>query len=136
MQVAPAELEALLLTHDAIADAAVIGLATSFSDQELIRAYVVLKPSEQSQSVATSANHSQSPERRVSNEEDAEARHVSEISIVSWVQQRVAKHKRLTGGVRFVPQIPKSPSGKILRKVVREWARDEHQVEGKLRAKL
>ncbi len=35
----------------------------------------------------------------------------------------VAPHKRLRGGVRFVPEVPKNPSGKILRRVLREEAK-------------
>lgn len=37
----------------------------------------------------------------------------------------MAKHKRLAGGVKFVQAIPKNPSGKILRKILREQAKKE-----------
>lgn len=48
---------------------------------------------------------------------------------------RVAKHKQLLGGVVFIEEVPKSPSGKIQRKVLREWAkRDAKNSES--RAKL
>lgn len=39
--------------------------------------------------------------------------------------ERVAKHKQLTGGVVFIIEIPKSPSGKIQRKELREWAKKD-----------
>lgn len=39
--------------------------------------------------------------------------------------ERVAKHKQLTGGVVFIDEIPKSPSGKIQRKELREWAKKD-----------
>ena len=36
---------------------------------------------------------------------------------------RVANYKRLRGGVEFIPVIPKSPSGKILRRLLRDAER-------------
>lgn len=98
-QVAPAELEALLLDHPAIADAAVIGLRTEDGD-ERPRAYVVLQPDERS--------------RRTPKEE-----------IVKFIEARVSKHKRLTGGIVYLDAIPKNPSGKILRRWLRERAERE-----------
>ena len=98
-QVAPAELEALLLDHPAIADAAVIGLQTEDGD-EMPRAYVVLRPDEASQSTPKG-------------------------EIVKFVEMRVSRHKRITGGVVFLDAIPKNPSGKILRKWLREKAKEE-----------
>ncbi|KAI5456641.1 AMP-binding enzyme [Mariannaea sp. PMI_226] len=94
-QVAPAELEALLLERQDIADAAVIGV--TIEGEEVPRAYVVPIPGS-----------------KVSGEEIAE-----------WLAGRVARHKRLKGGVCFVDAIPKNPSGKILRKVLREKAKKE-----------
>lgn len=71
-QVPPAELEAVLLENDDIADAAVVGLQGDH--EELPRAYVVLK--------------------------DAAKGKVSEKDIQDWTAQHVAKHKRLDGGVK------------------------------------
>ena len=45
--------------------------------------------------------------------------------IAKWLAPRVAQHKRLTGGVKLVDEIPKNPSGKILRKIMRERAKEE-----------
>lgn len=45
--------------------------------------------------------------------------------IQDWVAEQVAPHKRLRGGVRFVDVIPKSPSGKILRRILRDQAKQE-----------
>jgi 4-coumarate--CoA ligase len=42
--------------------------------------------------------------------------------IKSWLAERVSRHKRLEGGVHFVDAVPKNPSGKILRKLLREKA--------------
>ena len=52
--------------------------------------------------------------------------------IAEWLAGRVAAHKRLRGGVRFVDEIPKSPSGKILRRVLKERAGKEGEASAKL----
>lgn len=88
-QVAPAELEALLISHLNIDDAAVIGVPDEKSG-ELPKAFVV-------------PNGDISPE-----------------DVVEFVAERVAPHKKLRGGVEFVDKIPKSASGKILRKDLRK----------------
>ncbi|KAF2646696.1 4-coumarate-CoA ligase 2 [Massarina eburnea CBS 473.64] len=96
-QVAPAELEALLLEHEHVADAAVCAL--QLEHEELPRAYVALKSEHDSRS--------------------------SEWDIEKWVSERVAKHKQLSGGVAFIKEVPKSASGKIQRKILREWAKND-----------
>ena len=92
-QVAPAELEAILLMHPAIADAAVIPCADDEAG-EVPKAFVVMKGE-------TSAN-----------------------AIMDFVEERVAPHKKIRM-VEFIEQIPRSASGKILRRVLvdRERAR-------------
>jgi 4-coumarate--CoA ligase len=56
---------------------------------------------------------------------DGKARELEE-----WVAARVAPHKRLRGGVCFVDSVPKSPSGKVLRRLMRERAKKERRAEG------
>jgi 4-coumarate--CoA ligase len=59
--------------------------------------------------------------------------------LVQFVHDRVAQHKRLRGGVVFIEEIPKSGSGKILRRVLKEEARKEEgdpMKERKVKAKL
>jgi 4-coumarate--CoA ligase len=89
-QVPPAELEALLLTHPAIADAAVIGEPDEEAGEVPV-GFVVRKP-------------------------DAV---VTEEAIAEFVAAHVATYKQIRK-VIFVEQIPKSASGKILRRVLRE----------------
>ncbi|PWZ03156.1 acetyl-CoA synthetase-like protein [Testicularia cyperi] len=101
-QVPPAELEATLLSHPKIADVAVIGINDKEQATELPRAYVVLNQQGQSEN----------PEQ-VAKE------------IIEWTAAKVANHKRLRGGVKIVPEIPKSPSGKILRRLLRDQAASE-----------
>ena len=87
MQVAPAELEALLLTHPAVADAAVIGRPDERAG-EVVVAYLV-------------------------------ARGALDIdALKAWLAERVAPHKQLADVV-LVEAIPKNPSGKLLRRVLR-----------------
>ncbi|KAF7956266.1 hypothetical protein EAE96_005186 [Botrytis aclada] len=100
-QVAPAELEALLLEHPEIADAAVIGVM--IGEGEVPRAYIV---------------KSGGSESRLQAEE-----------VIEWVEKRTSRFKWLKGGVEFVETIPKNPSGKILRKLLREKAKEEIRMD-------
>ena len=88
-QVAPAELESLLLEHDQIADAAVIGVKDAEAG-EIPKAYVV--PS-------------------------ADATLTTE-DVIAHVAGRVGAHKKIRA-VEFIEQVPKSSSGKILRRQLR-----------------
>lgn len=109
-QVPPAELEGILTSHPMIDDVAVIGINDEAQATEVPRAYVV-------------------PAKGV------EAGKKTEDDIVQWMAARVASHKRLRGGVRFVDEIPKSASGKILRRVLKVRAMEEEKKKGK-KAKL
>lgn len=63
---------------------------------------------------------------------------VTPENIQGWLAARVAKHKRLVGGVVFTDEVPKLASGKIQRKTMRDWAkRDAIELEKKgTKAKL
>eukprot|EP00804_Cyclotella_cryptica_P027448 CCRYP_008862-RD/>CCRYP_008862-RD protein AED:0.06 eAED:0.06 QI:1226/1/1/1/0.75/0.6/5/140/283 len=99
--VAPAELEELLLTNEYVQDVAVIQVPDEAAG-ELPRAYIVRK-------------------------ENADPKEVTEQYLKEWVKERVAPPKRLDGGVVFIDQIPKSASGKILRRLLREEAKKEFE---------
>jgi acyl-CoA synthetase (AMP-forming)/AMP-acid ligase II len=90
-QVAPAELEGLLLTHPAIADAAVIGLPDEEAG-EVPKAFVV-------------ASGPLTPE-----------------DVSAFVAEHVAPYKKVRA-VELIDEIPKTPSGKILRRVLIERER-------------
>ncbi|KAJ3341964.1 hypothetical protein HDU93_003785 [Gonapodya sp. JEL0774] len=107
LQVAPAELEALLVEHPAVADACVVQIPDERRG-EMPRAYVVLKPSYEK------GNH------------DAIKKSIHEL-----FQSRLARHKQLAGGIVFIQSIPKNPSGKLLRRVLRERAKHESAVTPK-----
>ncbi|KIW28763.1 uncharacterized protein PV07_04637 [Cladophialophora immunda] len=103
-QVAPAELEALLLEHPGIADAAVIGMPTEDGDEKP-RAFVV------KQVGPRGAN-------------------LMEEDVKGFIQGKVVRYKRLAGGVEFVDAIPKNPSGKILRRHLRDATKERMRREG------
>jgi acyl-CoA synthetase (AMP-forming)/AMP-acid ligase II len=88
-QVAPAELEALLLTHPAVADAAVVGCPDEEAG-EIPVGFVVV----------------------------ADGHTVAEVDIIEFVAGECAHYKHLRR-VTFIEAVPKSPSGKILRRMLR-----------------
>ncbi|CAH1114450.1 unnamed protein product [Psylliodes chrysocephalus] len=91
LQVAPAELEEIIRDFPSVEDAAVIGVPHPLFG-EVPRAYIVEKH-----------GATLKPEE-----------------INKFVAEKVAKHKHLVGGVEIVDSIPKNPSGKILRKELRQ----------------
>lgn len=88
-QVAPAELEGLLLEHESILDAAVVGRSLGNGD-EAPHAFIVRTP-------------------------DAD---LTESAVIDYVQHNVAPYKKIRG-VTFIDSIPKTASGKILRRDLR-----------------
>jgi 4-coumarate--CoA ligase len=59
--------------------------------------------------------------------EKAGKKRITEEDILNYVYDRVAPYKRLRGGVRFVKSVPRSPAGKLLRRVQIEIDREENK---------
>lgn len=104
-QVAPAELEGILVSHEDIADACVIGVENHAEATEVPRAYIVLSPGQE--------------------RTEAKAKEIAE-----WLAKQVAPYKKLRGGIKFIDEVPKSAAGKILRRVLRDQAKQEERKEG------
>ncbi|CAD5221491.1 unnamed protein product [Bursaphelenchus okinawaensis] len=94
-QVPPAELEDLLLSHPLIADAAVIGVRNQKSG-ELPKAFIVRRN-----------------------------KTLTASEVQKFVADKTAHYKHLKGGVEFIDEIPRSPSGKILRKHLRDMPKSK-----------
>jgi 4-coumarate--CoA ligase len=112
-QVPPAELEGKLMENDMVDDVAVIGVQDEQQHTEVPRAYIV------------------AAQDKRSNVGEDEAR-----AIVEWTSKKVANHKRLRGGVVFIDEIPKSASGKILRRLLKERSNDDIPLGVAPKAKL
>ncbi|KAG8163000.1 hypothetical protein KVR01_007478 [Diaporthe batatas] len=107
-QVAPAELEAHLLAHPLVADCAVIQIPDPKAG-EVPKAFVVRSPTAMS-----------------------EAEGSVSAALKAWVTDHKAPYKALRGGIEFVDVIPKSPSGKILRRELREREKGKLTPKAKL----
>jgi 4-coumarate--CoA ligase len=109
-QVPPAELEGKLMESDMVDDVAVIGVNDEQQHTEVPRAYIVAS--------------------------SAEAGETQARAIVEWLAKKVANHKRLRGGVVFVDEIPKSASGKILRRVLKQRSGEDEPLGVAPKARL
>lgn len=108
-QVSPAELQAVLMLHPDILDAAVIGILHPKDDTtEAPRAYIVKVPGSE----------------------------IDLADIKNHMSNYLARYKSLDGGVVFVDSIPKNPAGKILRKPLKERAQSELQSARSTSSKL
>ena len=106
LQVAPAELEAHLLTHPSVADVAVISVPDDIAG-EIPKAFVV-----KSSSIGLEES-----DRLIARD------------IIKHVEEHKSRHKWLKGGVEFIDVIPKSPSGKILRRILRDKEREARRAK-------
>ncbi|KAJ9067782.1 hypothetical protein DSO57_1035698 [Entomophthora muscae] len=98
-QIAPAELEEVLLTHPKVKDCCVIGVPDKATGEELAKGFVVLD-------VKDTLNKSQ---------ELAILREIKEAS-----HKKLAPYKHFRGGIDAIDVIPKSATGKILRRLLRD----------------
>lgn len=88
------------MSHPEIVDCAIIGVQYSREESELPRAYVVRRP--------------------------GSGDSLSKEEVKKYLADRLVYYKRLDGGVVFVDAIPKSPSGKILKRLLRDQAAKEN----------
>ncbi|KAJ2477819.1 hypothetical protein IWW56_004109 [Coemansia sp. RSA 2131] len=105
-QIPPAELEGLLTDHPAVVDAAVIPIYDESRATELPKAFVVIRPGAKTPGIET------------------------EIS--QWIDKRVVNYKRLRGGIEIIDAIPKSATGKILRRVLKDLEASRLKQKAKL----
>jgi acyl-CoA synthetase (AMP-forming)/AMP-acid ligase II len=97
LQVIPSELEGKLIDHPDVEDAGVVGVWVDERATELPLAFIVLNRQAKDRDLKTVID-----------------------GIHSWLNPKIANHKRLRGGILVIDQIPKSPSGKILRRQLKE----------------
>lgn len=120
-QVSPTEIEGVLLTHPAVADAAVVGIeetrglgdidadVKSAVAGELVRAFVVLRQ-----------GHS-----------------ATAGELIEFAGKKLANFKRITGGLVYLQEIPKNANGKIMRRVLKEkYKLDKRDDSSRMLAKL
>lgn len=94
-------MESILNSHQSVDDAAVIGVYVEQEATEYPAAYITLK-----QNILMTEQLKQ--------------------EIKSFVEKHVPSYKKLRGGILFTDKIPKSSSGKILRKTLRKRIEKEH----------
>lgn len=102
-QVAPAELEDTLLSHPLVEDCAVLGIPDDYSG-EIPKGYVVLKGG-------------------------AKATKEVGLELLRFVEGKKTRYKRVRE-VEFVASVPKSPTGKLLRRVLKGREREVGRVKG------
>ncbi|PIA15897.1 acetyl-CoA synthetase-like protein [Coemansia reversa NRRL 1564] len=93
-QIPPAELEGLLTDHPAVVDAAVIPVYDESQATEIPKAFVALAAGTRRDGL--------------------------EKELCAWIEARVVDYKKLRGGVEVMDAIPKSATGKILRRVLKD----------------
>ncbi|KAF2084833.1 acetyl-CoA synthetase-like protein [Saccharata proteae CBS 121410] len=96
--VSPVEIEGELTAHPDIKDACVVPVTVEGEFWPRIRAFVVRK-------------------------EGSGSARLDEEGVLSWMEGKLAPHKRITGGVEFVKRIPRTPFGKLERYKVVEMAK-------------
>lgn len=113
------QLEGKLMDHLLVNDIAVIGVEDPEQHTEVPRAYIVhAKKGKEAGDKETGMP---------TKETEADAQ-----DIMDWTASKVARHKRLRGGVRFIDEIPKSASGKILRRLLKDRVKKEAGPKSKL----
>uniref|UniRef100_A0A093VQE6 4-coumarate--CoA ligase-like 9 n=1 Tax=Talaromyces marneffei PM1 TaxID=1077442 RepID=A0A093VQE6_TALMA len=108
-QVAPSELEDILLRHPDVIDAAVCAVYNDAQATEVPLAYVSLTPDR--------AGLTDSEKQKVLD------------AIRVWIDDQLAGYKRLRGGVFHLQSLPKTPTGKILRRLLPVKLKEEREAK-------
>jgi acyl-CoA synthetase (AMP-forming)/AMP-acid ligase II len=95
-QVSPTELECVLLLHEDIVDAGVVGIQAANTSDEVPRGFAVRRPGST----------------------------ITEYDARVWMSERLARYKQVDR-VIFITEIPRNPTGKILRRALREGKYNE-----------
>jgi 4-coumarate--CoA ligase len=96
-QVAPAEIEGVLLLHPDIVDCAVIGLQRSMGESELPRAFIVARLGSR----------------------------ITARDVREFTKDRLARYKQLDGGIVFVDKVPRNANGKLQKGDLRRMVHNE-----------
>ncbi|KAJ1644558.1 hypothetical protein LPJ64_003779 [Coemansia asiatica] len=99
-QIAPAEIEGILMQHHMVRDCAVVGVFDEKRQTEVPKAFLVFE--------------------QPLTGEWAEEKDIWAKGVVDWVNGQVAYYKQLRGGYCVVESIPRNPSGKILRRMLKK----------------
>lgn len=101
-QVYPSELESIINEIDGVLNSCVVGVLEEDTGNDLIHAFVIKDPSKTL---------------------------LTENKITTYVNSKVIDAKRLRGGVYFVESLPMTPSGKVLKRNVREIAKKNYDTK-------
>lgn len=110
LKVFPAEVERVLLQHEGISDAAVVGIEQSVLGEQVVAFVVVSEPNTTRQNVT----------RHNAKNHDLET--IEELT--AFLKPRVADYK-LPRKIFFVDELPRNPSGKVLKTRLRELALEQ-----------
>lgn len=141
-QVAPSELERILLGHPLIDEAVVVGVWDDDEATEVPRAFVTVKkrpagvaPAPAAVPAAAPAPAADKPELGGVDETDLYSPPRLAQSIVQYLEPKVSTYKRLRGGVVILSELPKNTTGKVLKRELKTWRGKTETANARTRTK-